>query len=460
LNLPYERYAEVALRARTSPEAVDAFVQKMKTAAGPAEIAPGISTVPPERVRERVAQANARAPKFRALHDDLLRFFRVALPDGMSPEHAIGLARTLPGVTRAYVSRGRDPQIAGIADPAYVDREQCYLENGTVGIGAEKVWPWLAAGGVNGGDGAGTRLVDVEQGWALNHPDLPTAAATPLCGTNDPASMPHGTSVLGVICAQPNTMDVVGIVPKVGEICVASWVGNNIASAIAAATEHLLAPSPAGLPSGGVILVEYQADIGELRATVMGLPAEAEHLAAAEIRTAVSLGIVVIEAAGNGGGYGGYDLAGQVDDEGRSVWARPAGAATYPDDSGAIMVAAAVPYVRTRVPDSNYGTRIDCFAWGRRVITCQCDTTGKTIPYAPRATPPFELTSAASAIIAGAALSVQGMATASGRGPFAPSDLRAVLKDPATGTDSPDPGMGIMPDVERIARAKGFPFKP
>jgi serine protease len=67
----------------------------------------------------------------------------------------------------------------------------------------------------------------------------------------------------------------------------------------------------------------------------------------------------------------------------------------------------------------------------------------------------FNSTSAASAIIAGAALSVQGMAVASTLGHrLGPGQMRAVLRDTTTGTPSHDPTLdriGAMPDLEAIA---------
>jgi len=58
---------------------------------------------------------------------------------------------------------------------------------------------------------------------------------------------------------------------------------------------------------------------------------------------------------------------------------------------------------------SNYGSRVDCYAWGEGVFTTTSDTNGQA-PATNLYRDDFGNTSAATAIIAGVALSVQGMA--------------------------------------------------
>ena len=119
-----------------------------------------------------------------------------------------------------------------------------------------------------------------------------------------------------------------------------------------------------------------------------------------------------------------------------------------------------MPWSWSRRPDSNYGKRIDCFAWGDSVYTA--DSTSEA--YAAD----FSGTSSAAAIIAGAALSVQGMAQGNSvdglRIP--PGTLRKILSGPATGTSAvattADPNgdkIGVMPDLMAIAHKEwGLPL--
>jgi hypothetical protein len=165
----------------------------------------------------------------------------------------------------------------------------------------------------------------------------------------------------------------------------------------------------------------------------------------------------VIEAAGNNK----YDLG----TLGKPWLQRPSN-----KDSGAIMVAAASSWKNggtgsTTPPDylhlpiltgagercHNFGNRIDCYAWGENIYTTAVNNDG-TYGYGN-----FGGTSGASAIIAGAALAVQGMAEYKFRRRFSPRELRAILSDPATGTlagvqgDPPDKyKIGVMPDLKAI----------
>ena len=179
------------------------------------------------------------------------------------------------------------------------------------------------------------------------------------------------------------------------------------------------------LEAGDVLLLEVQ------RA---GLPTEVEPLDFHAILEATKSGIIVIEAAGNGG----LALDRLTTPDGRSLNRRSARFR----DSGAIMVGAsraAVPHNRAWF--SNYGSRIDCFGWGEGVVAAGYgDYLGgkdKRIY-----TDGFSGTSSASPMIAGAAVLVQSIysenaapdAPAKGWQRLSPSQMRTLLSNPQTGT--------------------------
>ena len=124
-------------------------------------------------------------------------------------------------------------------------------------------------------------------------------------------------------------------------------------------------------------------------------------------------------------------------------------------DSGAIVVGAARAEVQDgrhrRVASSNYGSRVDCYAWGE-AVTAPSSTAHA--PYATTAcTGDFGETSAAAAIIAGVALIVQGVVAQAEPGRrVAPGRLREILGDPALGTGCviAQGRIGVMPDLARI----------
>jgi len=109
------------------------------------------------------------------------------------------------------------------------------------------------------------------------------------------------------------------------------------------------------------------------------------------------------------------------------------------------------PHRRLRF--SNYGSRIDCYAWGEKIETTTSNVAGTTnMVY----TADFDGTSGASPIVAGAALILQGIRQAAlNRGTpgerFNPRELRDLLT--ANGTKSKSPAtdkIGVMPDLRAM----------
>lgn len=381
-------------------------------------IRPLFNSVKPERLRQLTAEAEKRDGTYKA--PNFLSYFVVDCPSDVKPEELAKLLAEWRTVELAYFDPpGEDPAVNPGDDPRWPN--QGYLDPAPDGIDAEFAWAFP------GGDGAGQNVVDLEQGWTLNHEDLNAHGATLLFGTLVNTSRPHGTAVLGEICAVDNTRGCVGIAPNVASVNVVSHSGmtNTIPNAILAAIDSL--------PFGGVLLLEVQINF---------LPAETVPASFETIRLATALGIVVVEAAGNGGDNLDLFTAGGVQVLNRT-------SASF-RDSGAIMVGAATSTVpHQRDPDSNFGSRIDCYAWGDSVVSTSSDAAGSTTQY----TTSFSNTSAASPIITGAALIVQGVAEANLGYRFGPWQVRALLSNPATGTASNNPPIdriGVMPNLRAI----------
>ena len=337
-------------------------------------------------------------------------------------------------VQTAYVDQaGPDPLVNAADDPRSVN--QGHLDPAPDGIDAEYAWTFV------GGDGAGQRFIDLERGWTLNHEDITTHGASLLHGTLLDSSRGHGTSVLGEVCAVDNTMGCVGIVPHIASVDVVSFHGSSQPNALFAALTNLT--------FGDALLLEAQV---WLNGTTLLGPIEAYDAEYEAIRLATALGIIVIEAGGNGTNNGStpplnmdtYTTLG-----GQAILNRdPAN----PDfrDSGAIIVTAATSAApHTRLAYAPHGRRIDCYAWGQNINTLASDSGGSTNSY----TSLFSGTSGASPIVTGAALAVQGRAEALLGFRFGPRQMRAILSDPGTGT-APDPAeptqIRVMPDLRQI----------
>ncbi|MEJ2403319.1 MAG: S8 family serine peptidase [Candidatus Thiodiazotropha sp.] len=335
-------------------------------------------------------------------------------------------------VETAYIDQaGPDPLVNASDDPR--SPNQGYLDPAPDGIDAEYAWGFL------GGDGEGQRFIDLERGWTLNHEDLNDHGGTLLHGTLLNSSRAHGSSVLGEICAVDNNLGCVGIVPNIDSFDVVSFNGSTREAAILTAIDNL--------GFGDTLLLEAQV---WLNGTSLLGPIEAYDAEFEAIRLATALGIIVVEAGGNGTNNG-FAPALNMDSYmtlGGEQILNPAS----PDfrDSGAIIVTAATSAApHTRRNYGPYGARVDCYAWSQNIDTCSSNSTGSTTAY----TTTFSGTSGASPIITGAALAIQGLAEAHLGYRFGPYQMRSILRDPANGTHpapSETTAIGVMPDLERI----------
>jgi hypothetical protein len=182
------------------------------------------------------------------------------------------------------------------------------------------------------------------------------------------------------------------------------------------------------------------------------LPVEVYQAPFDAIVAATAAGIIVVEAAGNGGN----DLDAFTDSAGKQILNRQS--ADF-RDSGAIMVGAASSAVpHTRMDFSNYGSRIDSFGWGQNVDTCGGSGAGTT-DY----TSNFGGTSSASPIVAGAAVLLQSWRQAMGASLFDPATMRSLLSSTTLNTASANPStdrIGVMPDLKAIIRSYEKPLDP
>jgi len=448
------------------------------------------SVVSPAGLRSREAEANIRTPA-RATRPELHSLTQYWVVDTrMLSETARRdvqlLLQGLPIVELCLVEPDLSEPTVTHLDGYY--KNQRYLDPGPVGIGVEAVWDAGYAGEF-------TRLVDVERGWLYTHVDLPPLPGDqPLNGHVLGTKVDHGTSVLGVIAALDGPAGepgVVGIAPRIATLHTSSRYVDNPNGAddqwdVAGAMEA----AKGKLEAGDVILLEVEqvcvlGDGGPVRRLPLELFPPYWEL----IRLAVDEGYTVVEPAGNGGRegmnsapnakLGGLDLDRAATDPDVTDWfggpLKELDRTISDEDSGAIMVGAGWPSITTEeaaTPNSaieqsdgnadeawgsNYGNRVDCFAWGNSVWTTARDhsVAGSTTvpPVNEHYTDSFNGTSAASAIIAGAAVLVQDMCRHFYGGPVECEKLRDLLKNPETGT--PYTGVraiGVMPDLGPVLK--------
>jgi subtilisin family serine protease len=409
------KLAERAMRGRSGDrpqDARDSALAELRRAVPEAQFKPYFE-------EEKEVRAAAQPP--------FNRYVAVEAPDR---ETAAELARKLQAqdlVEEAYVEGGPvPPPVTPIDDPRSAN--QGYLDGAPDGIDARWAWPVT--------DGSGIGFVDLERGWTLNHQDLAGASITLISGVNQDFHG-HGTSVLGEVSAVDNMIGGIGIAPAATCRVVSQWrtsTNYNTAAAILSAGQ--------AMSRGDVLLLEAQTTLG----SQSNLPIEVETAVFDAIRQVIDDGIVVVEAAGNGG----HDLDAFVNGANRHVLDRNS---VDFRDSGAIMVGAASSSVpHARLTFSCHGSRVDCYGWGENI-----DTTGDGWQgnLSDTYTAGFGGTSGASPIVAGAAVLLQSWRRKRPK-VYSPDTVRDLLssnRNIASANPASD-RIGVMPNLRAIIEAE------
>lgn len=383
---------------------------------------------------ERIyAAATDLAEKIGAELPDLSVYYRLDLPEDRAEELA-GRLRQLDGIEGAYFqppaslpAEIREVQVAPEPSlpvtPNFTGR-QGYLGPAPGGIDAQYAWT------LAGGRGAGIRIIDIEGAWRLSHEDLAQNQGGLIGGVHRPdvGWRNHGTAVLGEIGSDVNSIGVTGICPDANTRAVSVYRDARLTYNLPAA----LRQAADSLSAGDIILIEQQYG-HPVRGwtTVEWWPAEFDA-----IRYAVTKGILVVEAAGNGGNNLDDAIYNTPLTGFPSNWTNPFNRSNR--DSGAIVVGAGAPppntHGRDHGPDrsrlgfSNYGSMVDAQGWGEEVTTCGYGDlqggTNEDLWY----TDTFNGTSSASPIVVGALSCIQGTLRARGRITLSPARARELLR--------------------------------
>ncbi|QQZ28036.1 S8 family serine peptidase [Thiothrix subterranea] len=400
-----------------------------------------------------------------AITPDLSTYYRVQANDDRLDTLAEQLLQ-IDGVAAAYVKPASEPPIwleeSSVAEeeipaitPDFTAR-QGYLDSAPGGIDARYAWTQP------GGGGAGVNIIDIEGAWRFSHEDLLQNQGGVVGGvaSTDIGWRNHGTAVIGEFGGDRNTKGITGISPD-AHVSAVSIFGPETSSARA------IREAADKLRPGDIILLELHRPGPQFN--FAGRADQRGYIAIEwwpddfdAIRYAVSKGVIVVEAAGNG--------AENLDDPVYET--RPAGFPTSwlnpfrrnNRDSGAVVVGAGAPPPgthgndhgpdRSRLGFSNWGALVDAQGWGREVTTAGYgdyhrgeNASNEDEWYTDR----FSGTSSASPIVVGALASTQGVLKARGRIPLSPARARELLRH--TGSPQQD----ALPDRLRTQRIGNRP---
>jgi hypothetical protein len=375
--------------------------------------------------------------------------------DDAAVDDIVEAMRARSDVAAAYAKpRGFVPRVARPASrPPLPDLTtlQTYLGPAPGGVGA------IAAWNTPGGDGDDVRVVDVEENWNFDHEDLQTNSLRVVAGTPPLVGNDHGTAVIGIIGSDHAFRGTTGIAPASSIGGAAISTGTTVATTIDLAARALRA--------GDILLIEWEVPgPGGPSIPVEWWPAEL-----LAIQTAVTGGIIVVSAAGNGGvklDDVPYDTA--LAGAGFPLdWMNPFRRGVK--DSGSILVGAGAPPPgtngmnhgpdRSRLPESNFGDCVDVQGWGREVATTGYGDIDRSGVLNPNQfyTSAFPQTSAAAAIVAGVIACVQGARKKAGKALWDSFAARRALRDPRNGTPQPAPATERIGPRPNLAVLLGLP---
>ncbi len=330
--------------------------------------------------------------------------------------------------------------------PDFTSR-QGYLGPATAGVDAYYAWS------KPGGKGNGIGIIDIEGAWRFSHEDLLQNQGGVIGGveSSNLGWRNHGTAVVGVIGGDASNGGIQGICPEAHVRAVSIFGTTGTAGAIRIAAD---ASQP-----GDIILLEIHR--AGPRYNFQGRADQKGYIAIefwpddfAAIQYAVSKGVIVVEAAGNGAENLDDSIYNQKPNGFPSNWSNPFNVNN--PQSNAVIVGAGAPPPgthgrdhgpdRSRLAFSNYGARLDCQGWGREVTTTGYgDLQGGTFEdewYTDK----FSGTSSASPCVVGALGCIQGILKADGQPILNAIQARNILRN----TGSPQQDAVGRPKTQRI----------
>jgi hypothetical protein len=321
----------------------------------------------------------------------LALWFRVRCATAAVADDLLAALQREPAVQEAYrepICRGSALLLGGGDPPPTTPpfmQQQTYFGPGPIDHAIRAVH------GILGSRGQGVRMMQVEGDWIIDHEDVSKLVLANFIG-NPPAggliNGTHGLAGTSIICADRNCFGITGVADSVDAKFVSESANNGIANSLVVA-------STAGQPGDVVVLIE-QFLLGQLGADDW-VPVEYFTANFDAVRTATANGRIVVCSGANGG---------RSLDDPRHLRRFDRGYR----DSGAIMVEGCEAARLGRTYYANFGSRIDVNARGENVLSAGYGTLFWGGDPRQAYTAGYAGTSAATPLVAGAVISLQGMA--------------------------------------------------
>ena len=137
------------------------------------------STLSPAKIDDLVARAKEMDPGYKP--PNFHSYFAIDYPIGIDKDELLNTINKINTVESAYFEG--ETTVAQLVDASDDERavHQNYLDAARIGVDARYVWDM----NITGGDGSGAvKLIDIENGWTLNHEDFAGANLAELPGGN------------------------------------------------------------------------------------------------------------------------------------------------------------------------------------------------------------------------------------------------------------------------------------
>lgn len=377
-------------------------------------------------LESEAAQASGRA------QPDLAGVLAVDVPEGSAEVTAEALQAS-PLTEYVYFEEvdPPPPQTGCIdlspATPNYTPRQTYH---GPEGLNLTAAWALTSS------RGAGVWVADCEYSYLPSHEDLCgiIPGLSPISYEDDGFTR-HGTAALGMLVSGNNSHGCTGISPE----ATAYFFSEQNSRRVTAITQAIRAMRP-----GDVVLLEMQ--VSGSNTQTRYAPAEIELAVWDAVKVGTDKGVIVVAAAGNGFENGAGD--GENLDSASYASYRARG------DSGAIIVGAGSSNARhDKLYYSTFGSRVNVQGWGENIVTTGYGDLARLGGDVNQAyTASFGGTSGASAMVAGAVVWLQGVASTNLRRRLRPAEMRKLLITTGTPQGTGE-HIGPIPNVEAAARA-------